>query len=91
MERKSLESAATSVVGMDTSDGCAPIGSMRPAILPAAVVEAVVVTVVVATKIAVMEEGEEVAPLHKKQVNSRETSKDSPACARWGVLAEDHS
>ena len=80
-----------SVVGMDISDICALIGRMRPAIMLAAVVVAVVVIAVVAIGIAVVEEGEEVAPLHKKQVNSRETSKDSPACARWGVPIADHS
>ena len=83
--RKSRVSTALSVVGEDTSVLCALIG-MRPAITLAAVVVAVV-----ATEIAGVEEGEEVAPLHKKPVNSRETSKDSPACARWGVLTADHS
>ena len=92
VERKSRVSTALSVVGEDTSVLCALIG-MRPAITLAAVVVAVAAMAVVVIGIAGVEEGEEVAPLHKKPVNSnsRETSKDSPACARWGVLTADHS
>ena len=90
VERKSRVSAATSVVGKDISSIRALIGRRRPAITRAAVVEVVVVIAVVATGIAVVEEGEEVAPSHKKLVSSRETSRDSPACARWGVPIADH-
>ena len=91
VERRSPVSAAISVVGVDISVIRALIGRRRPAITRAAVVEVVVVIAVVATGIAVVEEGEEVAPLHKKLVSSRETSRDSPACARWGVPIADHS
>ena len=50
----------------------------------------IAVVATVATGIAVVEEDEEVAPSHKKLVSSRETSRDSPARARWGVPTTDH-
>ena len=90
VERKSPVSAATSVVGMDTSVPCALIWRMRPSIALAAAGVVVVVMAVAATGIAVVRKGEEVAPSHKKLVSSRETSRDSPACARWGVPIADH-
>ena len=91
VEKKSRVSAVISAVGEDTSVIRALIGRMRPAITPATVEVVVVVIAVVAIEIAVVEEGEEVAPSCKKPTSSRETSKDSPACARWGVPTEDHS
>ena len=80
-----------SAVGVDISAICAPIGRTRPATMLAAVEAAAVVIAVVAIEVAAVEEGEEVDPLHRKPVNSRETNRDSPACVRWGVPIEDHS
>ena len=90
VERKSRVSAAISVVGVDTFVPSALIGRMRPDITLAAAGVAVEVIVVVAIEIAVVRKGEEVAPSHKKLVSSRETSRDSPARARWGVPTTDH-
>ena len=90
VERKLPVSTATSVVGLDISVPSALIGRLRPDITLAAAGVAVEVIVVVAIEIAVVRKGEEVAPSHKKLVSSRETSRDSPARARWGVPTTDH-
>ena len=91
VERKSQVLPAMSARVTDTSVLAAPICRKRQAIMPAAVKVAVVAIAAVVTEVAAVDEDEEVGPLHREIVNSRETNRDSPACARWGVPIEDHS